>query len=325
MTEQIRIRRRDLCAGLLLAGRASAAAGQAASRKDGFRPLFDGVSLRGWTPKARDLAHPSLGRWTVEDGVIIGGQDPPGSRLGSYLVTDEAFGDFELQIEARPDWPADTGILVRTNPQGNVGFQVLLDHRPHGGIGGYYGNGLAGFHAWTYGFTAEKDKDGRLARLIPEPPSGTQSAEQRACSILPRSAEVFLRIWKTGGWNHFRIRSVGALPLLTTWINGEKISELDTAIIKMPKFDPKEVLGKRRSGVRDTSRWRYTATVPPTSSAPIAGRRAPYAAGAIYPLKRCEGGAPLSIILRRHSPDLWPTPDRKPLPCRRSVDRLPSL
>jgi hypothetical protein len=115
---------------LLLAGLAGAAAGQEAG---GFRPLFDGSSLRGWTRKARDLAHLSLGRWTVEDGVIIGGQDPPGSKLGSYLVTDEAFGDFELQIEARPDWRADTGILVRTIPQGNVGFQVLLDHRPHGG------------------------------------------------------------------------------------------------------------------------------------------------------------------------------------------------
>jgi hypothetical protein len=236
------IRRRDLCGGLLLAGFAPGAAGQPASRNnDGFRPLFDGVSLHGWTRKARDLAHPSLGRWTVEDGVIIGGQDPPGSKLGSYLVTDDAFSDFELQIEARPDWPADTGILVRTIPQGNVGFQVLLDHRPHGGIGGYYGNGLGGFLAINYEFTAEKDTDGGLVRLIPESPY-----QFNPQAIVPLDfaapAEVFLRIWKLGGWNHFRIRSVGALPHLTTWINGEKISELDTAKIKTPKYDPKAVL-----------------------------------------------------------------------------------
>jgi hypothetical protein len=237
MTEQKRIRRRDLCAGLLLAGIAR----PAAAEESGFRPLFDGASLHGWTRKARDLAHPSLGRWTVEDGVIIGGQDPPGSKLGSYLVSDEAFGDFELQIEARPDWPADTGILVRAVPQGNVGFQVLLDHRPHGGIGGFYGNGLGGFHAWNYGFTAEKDKDGRLARLIPEPPS-EPNPQNNVPLDFGAPAEVFLRVWKVGGWNQFRIRCVGALPRLTTWINGEKIAELDTANIKMPKYDPKAVL-----------------------------------------------------------------------------------
>src|SRR5579872_1338287 len=141
-------RRRFLQAGLALAALPKAQPADA-----GFRSLFDGVSLKGWTRQPRDKAHPSLGIWTVQDGYISGGQDPPGSGLGSYLVSEETFSDFELQIEARPDWPADTGILVRTIPQGNVGFQVLLDHRPHGGIGGFYGNGLAGFHAWAYSFT----------------------------------------------------------------------------------------------------------------------------------------------------------------------------
>src|SRR5260370_20579623 len=99
-------RREFFLGGLLLAG--------VARSEDGFRPLFDGVSLRGWKRQPRSLAEPSLGRWTVEDGVIVGRQDPPGSGAGSYLVTDETFGDFGLQIEARPDWPAETGNLVLT-------------------------------------------------------------------------------------------------------------------------------------------------------------------------------------------------------------------
>src|SRR5262252_3090782 len=167
-----RIRRRDICGGVVLTGFCGNLFGQkSANNQDGFRSLFDGVSLRGWTRQPRSLAQPSLGRWVVEDGVIIGGQDPPGSGLGSYLVTEQTFSDFELQIEARPDWRADTGILIRTVPQGNVGFQVLLDHRPHGGIGGYYGNQLWNFHAWNYGFDGETGQDGRLVRLIPEKPS----------------------------------------------------------------------------------------------------------------------------------------------------------
>jgi hypothetical protein len=148
------LRRRDLLAmsGALVAGAAGA---QTKKPGDGFRPLFDGVSLKGWKRQPRSLAQPSLGQWTVEGGVITGGQDPPGSGVGSYLVTEETFADFELQIEARPDWPADTGVLVRTNAQGNVGIQVLIDHRPRGGIGGFYGNGLGAF---TRGHTASRGR-----------------------------------------------------------------------------------------------------------------------------------------------------------------------
>src|SRR5207253_2550994 len=78
-----------------------------------------------------------------------------------YLVSDEAFGDFELLIDARPDWAVDTGVLVRTTPAGNVGYQILIDHRKGGGIGGFHGNGLAGFHAMPYAFTAIYDDQGR--------------------------------------------------------------------------------------------------------------------------------------------------------------------
>jgi hypothetical protein len=207
--------------------------------ENGFRPLFDGVSLRGWKPQARVLSQPSLGRWIVENGVIIGGQDPPG--LGSYLVTDETFADFELQIEARPDWPADTGVLVRTVPQGNIGFQVHVDHRPHGDIGGYYGNGLGDFRANVVALNVEKDKDGRVVRMISEPFSGLQN---QIPLDFAAPAAVFLKVWKPGDWNHFRVRAVGALPYLTTWINGEKISELDTAKIKLRGYDPKTVLDR---------------------------------------------------------------------------------
>jgi len=40
---------------------------------------------------ARITAH--TGRWMVEDGAIVGGQEPPGSKLGAYLVSDATFRD----------------------------------------------------------------------------------------------------------------------------------------------------------------------------------------------------------------------------------------
>ena len=258
-------------ARLLATGAAigSSAFGAPAAVPEGFRPLFDGETLKGWTPKPRAQgagpgksakgdkagqaggtdsfyqgALKSCGRWAVQDGIIIGGQEPPGSGLGGYLVSDEAFGDFELLIDARPDWRADTGVLVRTVPAGNVGFQVLLDHRPHGGIGGFYGNGLWNFHAWAYNFTAETDRDGRVVRLIPGKPEEPSKGNFTIPLDFAAPAETFLGIWKVNDWNQFRIRSVGALPRLTTWINGEKIAELDTAKIKAPGYTPQAVLEK---------------------------------------------------------------------------------
>ncbi|MDZ4799974.1 MAG: DUF1080 domain-containing protein [Bryobacteraceae bacterium] len=230
-----------------------------------FRPLFDGRTLKGWKAMPR-VAMPrfpgapepnkesemykrmaaNVGEWTVVDGAIVGGQSPAGSGLGAYLVSEEKFDDFELKLEARPDYPVDTGIMIRTVPEGNVGIQVLLDHRPKGAIAGYYGNGLAGFHAYEYAFAGERNEAGRLVKLTPEKPT-EQSA--RVPLDFMASPEVFLKVWKIDGWNEFRIRSVGALPRVTTWINGEKISELDVAKVSLPAFDPAAALKRiGRSG-----------------------------------------------------------------------------
>jgi len=233
------------------------------SPPEGFRPLFDGKTLAGWHPMPRiqgtklpkgtklkngdSLYERSLkncGRWTVQDGVIIGEQDPPGSGLGGYLMSDEAFGDFELLIDAKPDWSVDTGVLVRTTPAGNVGYQILIDHRREGGIGGFYGNGLANFHALPYSLTAVFDNIGKPIGLREaDPKTAFQAATEDKRRLLTYAAPVeeFLKIWKFGDWNTFKIRCEGELPHLTTWINGTKICEMDVSTIEWPGFDKKAV------------------------------------------------------------------------------------
>jgi hypothetical protein len=210
-----------------------------ARREDGFRPLFDGRSLTGWKPQPRELANPSLGIWTVEDGMIVGGQAKP--KVGSYLTTEETFAEFELEIESRTDYPTDTGVLVRTNQQGNMGFQILIDYRPHGALNGYYGNNIGAFHACDYCFSAQRDSEGRLVRLIPEKPSEPMDSTHNVRLDYAPPAERFLQAWSLNGWNRYRIRSVGAVPHLTTWVNGVKIAELDTAEMNAPGWDPSKV------------------------------------------------------------------------------------
>lgn len=236
---------------------------------EGFRPLFDGKTLAGWHAKPRtQSARPpknattkgdsfyerslkSSGRWTVQDGVLIGAQDPPGSGLGGYLVSDEAFGDFELLIDAKPDWAVDTGVLVRTTPAGNVGYQILIDHRRDGGIGGFYGNGLGSFHALPYCFTAVYNDQGLpigLKEADPKKAFNPVTDEKRRLLSYAAPVKEFLQTWKFGDWNTFRIRCVGELPYLTTWINGTRICELDTSKIVHPGFDKQAIaalLGRR--------------------------------------------------------------------------------
>jgi hypothetical protein len=118
---------------------------------------------------------------------------------------------------------------------------MCIDHRPHGAIGGYYGNNLGGFHACDYCFNGEQNEAGDLVRLIPEKPSEPLDATHNVKLDYAVPLQQFLRNWKLCGWNHFRVRTVEAIPHLTTWINGLKVSELDTAKVKSPDWDPATV------------------------------------------------------------------------------------
>jgi hypothetical protein len=268
---------------------------------EGFHSLFDGQSLKGWhteprigvtkTPepqKPRQFKGPiamaqavAKGRWEARDGVIVGGQDDVRFKkpetgeswgIGSWLMTDETFGDFELQLDARPDWPCDTGIYVRTTELGQ-GFQILLDHRGDdtagigGGIGFLYLRGVGGFEVTPYNFRWTLGPSG-----LPQDVKFVARGGGIPKPDFAATEEDFRRAWKMNDWNTFRIRVVGELPTITVWINGVKICECDTATIRHADYDPaavKKLLGPRghiafevhdgppwRWGIDKVSRWR---------------------------------------------------------------------
>lgn len=235
----------------------------------GFESLFNGRDLTGWFampriygpmwiggPSLQDLAptffteeysenatqRPAV--WAVEDGVLVGRQDAPDSGFGGFLVTEREFGDFELVLEANPDWPADTGVIVRKLPNLSwPGIQIVVDHRQSGSIGGFYGNGIGGFHAIPFTFDATLDESGLLVALKEDDPDTSVEPLEDKAKLLSYGATLqeFLAAWRPADWNELHIRVVGAKPVITTWVNGTKIAELDLATLTFPNYDGDEV------------------------------------------------------------------------------------
>ncbi|MHC4571862.1 MAG: 3-keto-disaccharide hydrolase [Planctomycetota bacterium] len=108
----------------------------------GFESLFNGKDLTGWKRHDGLPGGEVAGKWVVEDGAIVGMQEPAGK--GGFLTTLREFRDFELRFETQIDWPFDSGVFLRVGPDGKS-HQVTLDWRPGGEIGGIY-------CPWTQGF-----------------------------------------------------------------------------------------------------------------------------------------------------------------------------
>ena len=237
-----------------------------ANRGEEWKSLFDGKTLKGWKKIPRIYVHNAIGKantpeaveaaikktldwhrsqaseayrhvgdWQVVDGAIVGGQDPPGSRLGAYLMTEEEYGDFELEYEMRPDWQTDTGVLVRQHKAGTIGFQVLCDHRPSGGIGGFFTNGLGSYLAAPVVVDGDMDENFKVKNLRE---GEIESNFPHAKVSDAATYDQFREVWNVNGWNRFRVRCVGSNPVLTAWVNDLKMSTLDTADTGVPGYDP---------------------------------------------------------------------------------------
>jgi hypothetical protein len=68
-------------------------------------PIFNGKDLTGWqVPDPNPF-------WRVEDGVLIGENDP--AKKGHVLYTKKAYKDFIIEMEARWNGEIDSGIMLR--------------------------------------------------------------------------------------------------------------------------------------------------------------------------------------------------------------------
>jgi hypothetical protein len=192
---------------------ASAPADDVKPDDTGFVSIFDGKTRQGWHVSAESghsgaSKHKSGGRWVVEDGAIVGSQDIPGN--GGIIITDKAYGNFEVALEMKNDFGPDSGLFLRSNDKGQA-YQAMIDYHANGNLMGIYGEGLPGGkpNVLNFKFLDTVDKIVKVDAPFP----------------LPVSPEKWPSFWKHGEWNELRARIVGNPPKLTTWIKGIKFME----------------------------------------------------------------------------------------------------
>lgn len=192
------------------------------SSREGFVPIFDGKSLTGWhvsskTGHSRASKNASGGKWVVQNGAIVGSQDIPGN--GGIVITDEQYGDFEVELEMNNDFGPDSGLFLRSTEDGKA-WQAMIDYHGSGNVMGIYGEGLGGRpHVRNYSFAGSPDK----IRI------NTNIHYQ-----LPVSEAQWPKLWKHGSWNKLRARIVGNPPHITTWIKDVKIMEWQEKEVRHP-------------------------------------------------------------------------------------------
>lgn len=178
------------------------AARPAASADAGWRPLFDGRTLRGWRGLGRDTV--PTAHWTVDDGAIFkipSGRVPvarDGQPLaGGDLATEATFGDFELEWE----W--------RVSPGGNGGIKYNVSEA--------LSTPIEPRHA-AKGFEYQILDDDRH-------PDGALPSHRAGALYDLVAPNARKRLRPVGEWNRARIVFRGGHG--EHWLNGEKVVEYD--------------------------------------------------------------------------------------------------
>ena len=238
LAERTTMTRRNFLKTCSLAGGAWCAPAWAA---DQFQPIFDGQSLKGWHKPPKRIGHGTGGHWTVEAGVLLGEQDPPGSGNGGLLLSDERFGDFELRIDMRPDWGPDTGVFFRCNDQGH-GFQMYVDYHENGNVGHLRGEMPGDFAMKPFQLHAQRGAGGQLEGFTtttdPRAVKWPKGVYEYSCA-----PDLWLKAWRLNDWNTARVRCTGKYPRITTWVNELKVCDWNGETCPLPQYDKERVFG----------------------------------------------------------------------------------
>jgi hypothetical protein len=164
--------------------------------------LFNGENLEGWEVNGGDA------NFYVEDGAIVGltEEDVP----NSFLVTENEYDDFVLELEFKIDPEINSGVQIRSGVYEKDTTTAYLSGKleegtrdwPAGRFHGYQIEIDPSDRAWTGGFYEEGGR-GWLQPL-------TENEEAQ-------------KAFKQNEWNHLKIKADG--NHFETWINGLKAAD----------------------------------------------------------------------------------------------------
>jgi len=90
-------------------------------KKAGWKLLFDGKSTNGWHTYLRDTVG---SKWQVVDGTLVFDQTKPRSG-GGDIVTDEAYENYELNLEWKVAKGSNSGIIFNIQEDPKYGATYL--------------------------------------------------------------------------------------------------------------------------------------------------------------------------------------------------------
>ncbi len=163
-----------------------------------WQELFDGKTLNGWSLKEAEA------KFYVQDGMIVG--DAEYKTPNCYLVTDQSFDNFILELDFKVDDPLNSGVQIRSK-EWDKDTTIMytngrtLEQSEHnfsaGTVVGYQIEIDPSERAWSAGLY-EVGGRGWLQSLKDKPEAGAA--------------------YKNNDWNHIKIKAVG--DHIETWING---------------------------------------------------------------------------------------------------------
>ena len=192
---------------------------------DGWKSLFDGKTLKGWTQKN------GTAKYEVVDGTIHGTTNE--GSPNSFLCSNKEYGDFELEFEVKVHDSLNSGCQIRSKTKETDG------KKKNEKFGRVYGpqceieaSGANGAEAgYIYGEATETvSADGVIKK-------GWRTSEEH---LKPHKK------MKDGEWNKFRIVANG--PHIQTWINDEAVADLTDEDIY--KTHPKGFIGLQVHGIK---------------------------------------------------------------------------
>ncbi len=151
-----------------------------------WKKLFNEKNLEGWKQLNGQAKYEVVNKELVGTTVA--------NTSNSFLVTDQSFGDFILELEFKVDGKTNSGIQIRSESKpdyqnGRVhGYQVEIDPSPRAWTGGIYDEAR---REWLY-------------------PLEYNTGAKKA--------------FNQSGWNKIRVECIG--PVIRTWVNDVPASHL---------------------------------------------------------------------------------------------------